>query len=141
MSISSSGAVPLLSNQAQVLIVDDYADNRLVLKILLQLWGTFVLEAGNGLEAVEVVRRELPQLVLMDLSMPLMDGFEATRLLKSTPDTMHIPIVAISAHCSDPRVCAQALAAGCVDCIGKPMDLKKVEALLRTFTQSATKSE
>jgi two-component system cell cycle response regulator DivK len=117
----------------RVLVVDDLHDNRALLKQILRLYGAQVLEANDGQEAIDLACLEYPQLILMDLSMPVMDGFEATRQLKLLAATRHIPIVAVSAHCQEPEQRKKALAAGCQDCFEKPIAFDKIAALLRTL--------
>lgn len=117
----------------RVLVVDDYEDNRTMLRYLLQRKGLQVLEACNGAEAVEIARRETPDLILMDLSMPFMDGFEATRHLKQLDSTKGIPVLALSANCNDSAQCAKALEAGCTDCFQKPLPFEKLEAYLKNL--------
>lgn len=84
--------------QPLVLVVEDYQDAREMYAAYLQFSGFDVAEAGNGVEAVEKTQELLPDIVLMDLALPRMDGWEATRRLKSDPRTRHIPIVALTGH-------------------------------------------
>src|SRR5215831_15181305 len=81
-----------------VLVVEDYQDAREMYAAYLQFSGYEVAEAGNGVEAIEKTRELLPDIVLMDLALPRMDGWEATRQLKGDPRTKHIPIVALTGH-------------------------------------------
>lgn len=122
-----------MTKQGQVLVVDDTLDFRRMLKRILQFYDLGVLEAQGGQQALALAGLERPDLILMDLNMPEMDGFETTRQLKRLPTTRHIPVVAVSAHCSDPRQREKVLAAGCVDCLDKPMEMEKVLALLKNF--------
>ncbi|MGZ0246781.1 MAG: response regulator, partial [Alphaproteobacteria bacterium] len=97
--------------------------------------GFEVVIAGNGAEGIAMANEELPDLILMDLSLPVMDGWEATRQLKADPATRHIPVVALSSHAmAEDR--ARALSAGCDDYDTKPVDLPrllgKIEALIGT---------
>ena len=84
-----------------ILVVDDYVEGRQVLKVLLEMEGHTVHEAQNGLEAVDVATRVLPELILLDLNMPVMDGFTAARVLREQASTSTIRIVAISADGKD----------------------------------------
>ena len=84
--------------QPLVLVVEDYQDAREMYAAYLQFSGFDVAEAGNGVEAIEKTTALLPDIVLMDLALPRMDGWEATRRLKSDPRTRHIPIVALTGH-------------------------------------------
>jgi CheY-like chemotaxis protein len=91
-------AAPRIREQPLVLVVEDYQDAREMYTAYLQFSGFDVAEAGNGLEAIEKAQELLPDIVLMDLALPRMDGWEATRRLKSDARTRHIPIVALTGH-------------------------------------------
>jgi two-component system cell cycle response regulator DivK len=117
----------------RVLYVEDNDDNVYMLRRRLERRGYEVLVATDGEAGVEAARRERPDLILMDLSLPVIDGWEATRRLKAAPETRAIPVVALSAHAmSGDR--EKALDAGCDDYDAKPVDfarlLAKIEALL-----------
>jgi CheY-like chemotaxis protein len=114
----------------RVLVAEDHEDIRLMMKFMLKTKGHIVLEASNGREAVELADSCSPDLILMDLSMPVLDGFEATREIKSHEATRHIPIVAVSAHCNEPEGCRRALEAGCADCVCKPVEWSSIEMIL-----------
>jgi CheY-like chemotaxis protein len=95
----------------------------------LKLLGYRTLEAESGQEALEICARECPDLILMDVSMPDLDGLGTTRLLRQAAATMYIPIVAFSAfHSSDFRECA--LAAGCNDFVTKPIEMKNLDDII-----------
>jgi two-component system cell cycle response regulator DivK len=112
-----------------VMVVEDFEDNRFMMRRLLEMSGYEVVEAVNGEEAVEMALRERPTLILMDLSLPLLDGLAATRKIRQYPELRSIPIVAVSAHdTSDFH--AEALAAGCNDYVTKPIDFDQLEELL-----------
>ncbi len=120
---------------AKIVLVEDNEDNRDMLSRRLTRKGFEVLIAVNGEEAVDLVQKEQPALVLMDISLPVMDGFEATRRLKSLDATKNIPIVALTAHAmSGDR--EKAIDAGCDDYDVKPVELTrllaKIENLLKT---------
>lgn len=115
-----------------VLVVEDFDETRFMIKVSLELSGYRVVEATNGLEAVEVAQREHPDLVLMDIGLPLMDGFTATRRIREDRELSKVPIVVVSAHAT-PEYRVKALAAGCTEYLTKPIDferLKKVLAIL-----------
>ena len=112
-----------------VMVVEDFEDNRFMMRRLLEMSGYRVLEAINGEDAVELARRERPSLILMDLSLPLLDGLAATRRIRQVRELQHIPIVAVSAH-DTADFHAEALAAGCNDYVTKPIDFDQLEALL-----------
>lgn len=118
-----------------VLVVDDAADIREMLGLMLSMKGCRVVEAANGREAVELAPQVRPDLILMDLSMPVLDGYEATRRIHGRRETSAIPIVAVSAFC-DPHGQQKALEAGCVECVGKPVDFGLLDRLLETHLQA-----
>ncbi|MEA3498619.1 MAG: hybrid sensor histidine kinase/response regulator [Campylobacterota bacterium] len=113
----------------KVLIVDDLKDNRLVVKLTLKKSGDYqFLEAVDGSEAIDIATKELPHIILMDAMMPVMDGFEAIKLLRDDPITKKIPILMISAlDNKDEKV--RALKSGISDFISKPFD--KTELIIR----------
>ncbi|HEX8139688.1 MAG TPA: response regulator [Pyrinomonadaceae bacterium] len=121
--MSSNGAL------ATIMVVEDFEDNRFMMRRLLEMSGYHVLEAVNGEEAVEIARRERPHLILMDLSLPLLDGLAATRRIRQEASLRDVPIVAVSAH-DTADFHADALAAGCNDYVTKPIDFDQLEALL-----------
>jgi two-component system, cell cycle response regulator DivK len=112
-------ATPL---KAPVLVVDDSSDGREMLSEYLAFRGFHVVEARHGAEAIEITRRVHPHIILMDLTMPAMDGWEATRQLKADPATKEIIIIAVSAHAFASER-ASAREAGCDGFIAKPFDL------------------
>lgn len=116
-----------------ILLVEDNPMNRDMLTRRLVRRGFDVVTAEDGLQGVDVASRDLPDLVLMDMSLPGIDGWEATRRLKAAESTRGIPVIALTAHAmADDR--ASALAAGCDDFDTKPVDfarlLDKMQALL-----------
>ena len=118
---------------AKILVVEDNEMNRDMLSRRLERRGYEVIVAVDGEEGVARAKAEVPDLVLMDMSLPILDGWEATRQLKGAPETKSIPIVALTAHAmSGDR--EKALDAGCDDFDTKPIDLprllSKVEGLL-----------
>ena len=112
-----------------VMVVEDFEDNRFMMRRLLEMSGYQVLEAINGEEAVEIAARELPNLILMDLSLPLLDGLAATRRIRQNEELRDVPIIAVSAH-DTADFHADALAAGCNDYVTKPIDFEQLETLL-----------
>jgi len=121
---SENGSAP-----PTVMVVEDFEDNRFMMRRLLEMSGYRVLEAINGEEAVALAHQERPQLILMDLSLPQLDGLAATRRIRQYPDMKNVPIVAVSAH-DTADFHADALAAGCNDYVTKPIDFDQLEALL-----------
>ena len=118
-----------------VMVVEDFEDNRFMMRRLLEMSGYKVLEAVNGEEAVDLAVKEQPSLILMDLSLPLLDGLAATRRIRACSGLRDVPIVAVSAHdTSDFH--AEALAAGCNDYVTKPIDFDQLEELLRKLIRN-----
>ena len=115
----------------KVLIAEDYADTRSFMKFLIESYGYQTLEAADGQEAVETVRQEQPDLVLMDLSMPIMDGLAATRVIRGFDGMSRLPIIAVTAH--GQSYYRQALEAGCDDLINKPLDFESLEPVLNQY--------
>jgi CheY-like chemotaxis protein len=117
----------------RILYVEDNDDNVYVVKNRLTRAGFSVLIASDGEQGLAMAAAENPDLIIMDLSLPVLDGWEATRQLKAAPETRHIPVVALSAHAMTGDR-EKALAAGCDDFDTKPVDmprlLGKVRALL-----------
>jgi CheY-like chemotaxis protein len=103
----------------KVLIVDDFEDNRAMYAEFLRFSGFVVSEATNGVEAIEMTQSFAPDVVVMDLSLPVLDGWEATRRLKSDARTRHIPIVALTGHALEGHS-QGARAAGCDEFLAKP---------------------
>jgi len=117
----------------KILYVEDNDDNIYMITRRLSRHGYEVIIAKDGEEGMAMVRSETPALILMDLDLPVLDGWEATRRLKASDETSHIPIIAVSAYAmvGDRK---RAIAAGCDDFFSKPVDLKgllgRIEALL-----------
>jgi two-component system cell cycle response regulator DivK len=111
-----------MPHKPSILVVDDAEDGREMLVEYLAFRGFQVAEARHGAEAIEVARRVQPHIILMDLSMPVLDGWEATRQLKADPLTKHIIIIAVTAHAFLPEQ-ESARVAGCDAVIAKPFDL------------------
>jgi two-component system, OmpR family, KDP operon response regulator KdpE len=105
-----------------ILVVDDYSDNRMLLAAWLRAKGYKVVEAEDGKEGVLQANRSNPDLILMDLAMPKLDGIEATRQIRQRRAFSRTPIFAISAYATH-DVKDDALAAGCTEVLAKPLDL------------------
>ena len=111
----------------KILYVEDNDDNIFVVYRRLSRWGHTVLIARDGREGVAMARSELPELIVMDLSLPALDGWSATRILKTAPETKEIPILALTAHAmAGDR--EKALAAGCDDFATKPVSFDRLRA-------------
>ena len=114
------------------LLVEDFEDSRFMMRRLLEMAGYAVIEASDGEQAVEMAIREQPELILMDLSLPKLDGLAATRKIRQHRESANTPIVAISAHDS-PECRTEALAAGCDEYVTKPIDFDQLGEVLKHF--------
>ena len=115
----------------KILYVEDNDDNVYMLKMRLELLGDFeVLAAENGEKGCEIALRERPDIILMDLEMPVIDGWEATRRLKGDPQTHDIPVIALSAHALAGER-EKAIAAGCDEFDTKPIEFERLVATVR----------
>src|SRR5438445_6144986 len=113
-----------------VLLVEDNEDNRIVYSTILKHFGYDVTEALNGEEGIAKARAEKPDLILMDISIPIIDGWEATQVLKHDPATKSIPIIALTAHAlaSDRE---KAMEVGCDGYLAKPCEPRAVAAAVQ----------
>lgn len=116
-----------------ILIVEDYEDTRDFMRFLIESYGFQVIEAADGLEAIECLKSNFPDLVLMDLAMPVMDGLEATRAIRKLKEGAEIPIIAVTAH--GKQFYQKAIEAGCSDLIAKPVDFDSLEVLLNQYLE------
>jgi len=114
-----------------ILVVDDYSDNRTLLSSWLRAKGYKVVEAQDGKEGVQQANRSNPDLILMDLAMPELDGIEATRQIRQRRTFSRTPIFAISAYATY-DVKDDALAAGCNEVFSKPLDLASLLSKIQT---------
>ena len=114
-----------------ILIVEDYADSRSLMRFMLESNGYAVIEASNGQEAVDTVKSHVPDLILMDMSMPVMDGLEATRILRKYDATARLPIIAVTAYGN--TYYSKAIRAGCNEVLSKPLDFQSLEPLLNQY--------
>lgn len=113
-----------------ILIVEDHEKNRRLLRDVLSYYGYTIIEAENGKEGIEMARQYMPDLILMDIQMPVMDGFTATTILKSAPETKEIKIVAVTsfAMTGDKE---KILDTGADGYISKPLDIKALPTLIK----------
>jgi CheY-like chemotaxis protein len=116
----------------KILYVEDNDDNIYMITRRLSRYGFEVIVAKNGEEGLAKVRSEDPAVILMDLDLPVLDGWEATRRLKASDETRHIPVIAVSAYAmiSDRK---RAFDAGCDDFFSKPVDLKVLLERIESF--------
>lgn len=115
-----------------LLVVEDFEDSRFMMLRLLEMAGYRVLEASDGEQAVELAVQKRPALILMDLSLPKLDGLAATRKIRQHKTMGKVPIVAVSAH-DAPESRIEALEAGCDEYVTKPIDFDNLNALLKRF--------
>ena len=116
----------------KILLVEDNEMNRDMLSRRLTRRGYQVVMANDGAAGVAMAKSEIPDVILMDMSLPVMDGWEATKTLKADPQTRSIPTIALTAHAmSGDR--AKALAAGCDDYDTKPIELSRLLAKIQAF--------
>ncbi len=120
----------------KVLVVDDDESNRYMLSRRLESRGYLVVTATNGREAVERARAEAPCLILMDVTLPVLDGLAATRELKSLPELRGIPVIALTAH-SGPEDRDRAREAGCDDYDTKPIEFDRLERKMENLLRRA----
>jgi CheY-like chemotaxis protein len=134
--VSQSAKCVVAQQAPLVMIVDDSDDVREMLRFVLDTRGYRVLEAANGQEALKIAQRGCPDLILMDLSMPVLDGFGAARGIREIAEMCDVPIVAISAHNTiDHR--AKAFAVGFTDYLTKPIDFVHLVDLIQRLLQAA----
>jgi len=115
-----------------ILVVDDFDDTRLLLRIWLERRGYRVVEAENGLEAVNRATSETPDLIIMDMEMPRLDGLSATRRIREVPSLSKVPIVAVSAYGAD-QFREVALATGCDEYVSTPFEPIALEKIIRAL--------
>ena len=115
-----------------ILVVDDFDDTRLLLRTWLRKKGYHVVEAANGKEAIAKAEETHPDLIIMDVEMPELDGLSATRELRKLKDSAELPIVAVSAYGAD-LFREQALAAGCNEYMSTPFEPDELERLIHSL--------
>jgi CheY-like chemotaxis protein len=115
-----------------ILLVEDHEDNRIVYSTILEHFGYVVLLAGDGAEGVRLAKERRPDLILMDVSIPVMDGWTATATLKADPETASIPVIALTAHAlaADRDRAAQV---GCDGYLAKPVEPRRVVEEVKRF--------
>ncbi len=118
----------------QILIIEDQEDNRRIMSDMLNAAGYEVIEAVNGEDGVSMAESHVPDLILMDIQLPRIDGYEATRRIKAQPDLSAIPIIAVTSYAlsGDDK---KAFEAGCDAYLGKPFSPRELLAKIREFVQ------
>ena len=115
----------------KVLIVEDYEDSRTFMKFLVESYGYQVVEAADGIEAIDKFKKQHPDLVLMDISLPIVDGLTTTRTIRQMEKSKNLPIIAVTAF--GKSFYKQAIEAGCNDLINKPVDFDTLEPILNQY--------
>ena len=119
--------------QKRVLIADDFKDTRKLIKLLLEKNGYEVIEAADGYEAVKQAVKNRPNLILMDIAMPVMDGIQATQAIRRHYDLTEVPILAVTAYGDFYNERARDV--GCNDVIQKPVEIGKIPPLVALYVQ------
>lgn len=117
-------------SKKRILVIEDNLDNMILIADMLKALQLEVIEAADGEQGIRAAAAEKPDLILMDLSLPRMDGWEATRVIKSDPALSHIPVIAVTAHAMyDDR--ERARAAGCDAYVTKPINMRELAQIIR----------
>src|SRR5262249_20734828 len=119
----------MIEKKSRILIAEDFEENRTALTLILKYAGFDVIEVENGRQAVEAVRREEPDLVLMDVTLPGIDGLQATREIRSEEKFERLPIIILSAHDSD-EIRREAAEAGGSMYLSKPFEIEELRELI-----------
>ena len=116
----------------RILVVEDTEDNRQIIRDLLTSVGYEMIEAVNGEDGVAMAKLHKPDLILMDIQLPVLDGYEATRRIKADPKTKHIPVIAVTSYALSGDE-AKTRAAGCDAYIAKPFSPRQLLSTVRKF--------
>lgn len=130
----------MMENTKTILIVEDNEDNLMVYRTILEHVGYAVIEARDGEEGIARAREEHPDLILMDISIPRIDGWEATRRLKKNEETRDIPIIALTAHALEEDR-EKALRVGCDGYLAKPVEPRRVVEEVKRYVGPAEEGE
>jgi len=114
-----------------ILVAEDMRDSRQMIKFLLEMFGYIVIEAENGQQAVKSAAKHHPDLILMDMSMPVMDGLSATKAIRKLNEKTKIPIIAVTAF--GKQFYERAIEAGCNDLISKPIDFDTLQPVIEQY--------
>jgi len=121
----------------RILLVEDQEDNRVIMRDVLSTAGFQLIEALNGMEGVRLAQSERPDLILMDIQLPLIDGYEATRRIKAIPGLKSVPVIAVTSYALSGDE-AKARAAGCDGYVAKPFSPRKLLARVREYLPDAS---
>ena len=122
----------------KILVIEDHAGSRMLLVDVLTFAGYEVYEAGDGLEGIDMARQHKPNLILSDMGMPRLSGWEMVPQLKADPELKHIPVVAITAFAMT-QDREKALQVGCVGYISKPIEVRQIRKQVEEFLKNAQK--
>jgi two-component system, cell cycle response regulator DivK len=134
--LDSKASGEFATARQRILVIEDNADMRDFLQRILVRRGYDYLGAEDGVEGMEIAQRERPDLIIMDLSLPVLDGYEATRLLKADSQLAHTPILAVTAHARDVDK-TRALEVGCDGYLSKPYSIDDLFKLIVRFLPAA----
>jgi two-component system cell cycle response regulator DivK len=125
-----------VNKRRTVLVVDDFDDTRQLMRLWFEKMGYHVVEAENGKEAIRVAQDELPDLIIMDIEMPVLDGLRAARIIRDEEKLRNVPIIAVSAYGRE-QFRARALAAGCSEYVSTPFEPDELKKLINDLMRSA----
>lgn len=111
----------------KVLIVEDHPDIMAMMKLMVNMFGYNVIEASDGYDAIEATKDQHPDLILMDIAMPLLDGLSAARIIKSYNQSSRVPVIAVTSFRDRRR---EAFDAGCIDVLDKPVEFPRLKEVL-----------
>lgn len=126
-------------NTIKILVVEDNPESMYLVTFLLENAGYAVIPASNGISAVQLCQQMLPDLVLMDIKLPDIDGYEATRRIKKIPAISHMPIIAFTAFAMETDI-EKALETGCIGHMEKPIDIQTFVKQIETYLLKQVKS-
>lgn len=125
---------PTAQKRRTILVVDDFDDTRLLLRTWLERRGFHVIEAQNGKQAIAAAQTSRPDLIIMDVEMPELDGLSATRQIRQMDQLGNVPVLAVSAYGAE-QFRDEALAAGCNEYVSTPFEPDELERLIRDFVR------
>lgn len=130
--LNQSGSIGVIFMSKRILVVEDFEDNRYLIKYQLEQLGYEVLQAEDGQEAIQMFKYNAPDLVIMDVSLPLIDGLTATRFIRKNLDqSSKIPIIAFTA--SGNSIYKEAISAGCNTLLSKPLEIDQLQPVLEKY--------
>lgn len=132
MNLMETDLAPSRAGKRTILVVDDFDDTRLLLKTWLEKKGFNIVEAENGNQAVSLAQQVRPDLIIMDMEMPELDGLAATRKIRGIRELDGIPVLAVSAYGAQ-QFRAEALAAGCCEYVSTPFEPDNLEQVINSF--------